>query len=66
MTEYAMAKTAGETLCADLMREDLGLRILVSRLPRVLTDQTATVAQAQNADPLAVMLPLIREMQNKR
>lgn len=59
LTEYSMAKMAGELLCADMMEHVPGLRILISRLPRVLTDQTNTVAQVENADPLTVLLPLI-------
>jgi NAD(P)-dependent dehydrogenase (short-subunit alcohol dehydrogenase family)/acyl dehydratase len=59
-TEYSMAKMAGELLCADLMEHVPGLRVLVGRLPRVLTDQTNTVAQVENADPLTVLLPVIR------
>jgi NAD(P)-dependent dehydrogenase (short-subunit alcohol dehydrogenase family) len=64
LTEYAMAKAAGELLCTDMMRQIAGLSILVARLPRVLTDQTAIIAQAETADPLAVMLPIIRQMHN--
>jgi hypothetical protein len=45
------------------MGQIAGLKIVVERLPRVLTDQTATVAQVETADPLAVMLPLIRALQ---
>jgi NAD(P)-dependent dehydrogenase (short-subunit alcohol dehydrogenase family) len=60
LTEYSMAKMAGELLCADLMEHVPGLRVLVRRLPRVLTDQTNTVAQVENADPLTVLLPVIR------
>jgi hypothetical protein len=63
MTEYGMAKIAGETLCADLMRDTPGLTILVSRLPRVLTDQTTTVALIDAADPCQVLLPLVRQVQ---
>jgi len=59
LTEYSMAKMAGEVLCADMMEHVPGLRVLISRLPRVLTDQTNTVAQVENADPLTVLLPLI-------
>ncbi len=62
MTEYAMAKSAGEVLCTDLGQEMNGLRILVNRLPRILTDQTATVAHAESADAIDVMLPVIRAM----
>lgn len=63
LTEYAMAKVAGEIICADLVRSLPGLRILVDRLPRTLTDQTATVAQVENAQPLDVLLPLIFQLQ---
>jgi hypothetical protein len=28
-----------------------------------LTDQTATIARAKNADPVEIMLPLIRQLQ---
>lgn len=60
MVEYSMAKLAGEMLCAEMMQTMPGLSILISRLPRVLTDQTATVTPVANADPLEVMPPLIR------
>ena len=60
MLEYAMAKSAGEMLC-DEMRSS-GWKIVKARLPRLLTDQTATVAQVETADPVEIMLPLIREM----
>lgn len=64
MTEYSMAKSAGELLCADLNRSDSGIRVSVSRLPRLLTDQTATISPVKNADPLEVMLPIIRQVQS--
>jgi NAD(P)-dependent dehydrogenase (short-subunit alcohol dehydrogenase family) len=63
MTEYSMAKSAGEMLCADMNRSQFGIHVVVSRLPRLLTDQTATVAPVKNADPLEVMLPIIRNVQ---
>jgi NAD(P)-dependent dehydrogenase (short-subunit alcohol dehydrogenase family) len=59
MTEYAMAKAAGEVLAKDLA-EALGIRIATPRIPRVLTDQTATVLPIQVADAVDVMLPLLR------
>jgi hypothetical protein len=59
MTEYAMVKAAAEILCADLMAAT-GLSIAVPRIPRVLTDQTATVPPVETQDPVAVMLPLLR------
>jgi hypothetical protein len=63
MTEYAMAKAAGEILAADLTAHLPAARIVSFRLPRLPTDQTATVVQAETADPVAVMLPIIREVQ---
>ena len=62
MTEYAMAKAAGEVLCADLARFRRGLRILVRRLPRVETDQTSTILPASSAGAVEVMLPVVRDM----
>jgi acyl dehydratase len=60
MTEYSMVKMAGELLCADMNRSHRDLRIHVKRLPRVLTDQTASVTPIETADPVAIMLPAIR------
>ena len=60
MLEYAMAKSAGEMLC-DGMRAS-GWKVVSARLPRLLTDQTATVAQVETADPVEIMLPFIRAM----
>jgi hypothetical protein len=62
LTEYSMAKMAGKILSADLNRFYPRLRIRIERLPRVLTDQTASVTQAEAADPVSIMLPLIRKV----
>ena len=66
MVEYSMAKAAGEMLCADLNRFQKGMRVVVNRLPRILTDQTATVATVASRDPVEVMLPIVREMHAAR
>jgi hypothetical protein len=63
MTEYAMAKAAGEILCADLNASLSPLHINVKRLPRLPTDQTASIIAVKTADPLETMLPIIREVQ---
>jgi acyl dehydratase/NADP-dependent 3-hydroxy acid dehydrogenase YdfG len=63
LAEYAKAKVEGEKLCAAIMGQVAGLKIVVGRLPRVLTDQTATIAQVENADPLTTMLPFIHTLQ---
>ena len=60
MSEYSMAKAAGEMLCADLLRTIPGISIDTPRLPRIETDQTATVPPVAAASALEVMLPLLR------
>jgi hypothetical protein len=62
LTEYAMAKAAGEVLCADMEEQLRGLRVLVRRLPRMPTDQTGSLLPGENADPVAIMLPIVRLM----
>lgn len=65
MTEYAMAKAAGEVLCKDMTSAMPGLQIKMARLPRLLTDQTATATALQTEDPIQVLLPLVREMSER-
>jgi len=60
LAEYAMAKAAGEVLCSEMQRKWPSLHISVPRLPRILTDQTASVPPTPAQDPVAVMLPLLR------
>lgn len=60
--EYVMAKTAGETLAATLPRTIPNLRTMIERLPRVKTDQTATIFPVPAAPPGALMLPIIRRL----
>lgn len=60
--EYVMAKTAGETLAAAMARTIPNLRTVVERLPRVKTDQTATIFPVPAALPSALMLPIIQQM----
>ena len=64
MTEYTMAKSAGETLCADMNAFMPSLRVIVKRLPRLLTDQTASNTAAEATSPIDTMLPIIREVQS--
>ena len=65
MTEYSMAKAAGEMLCADMNRFERNVRVVVARLPRVATDQTATLVTVPAADAVETMLPIVREMQER-
>lgn len=63
MTEYAMAKAAGESLCADINAQLAPTRVTVKRLPRLPTDQTGSLSPVKLDDPLAVMLSVVREAQ---
>jgi hypothetical protein len=63
MTEYAMAKAAGEQMCRDMNQFLPNLHVLTSRLPRLLTDQTAGIMPEKEIDPASVLLPIVREMQ---
>ena len=57
-----MAKAAGEQLCDDMRRDFPGVSVLVERLPRILTDQTATVTEVASESAVDVMLPIVRRM----
>ena len=63
MTEYSMSKLAAELMCADMAGHLQAIRVLVKRLPRLLTDQTATVSAFDTVDAMTVMLPIVREVQ---
>ena len=49
MTEYAMAKAAAEVLADDLNRTLRRVRIVHTRLPRLATDQTASLLKVRPA-----------------
>lgn len=63
LAEYTAAKAAGEQLCHHLNRFSPQVRVLVQRLPRLLTDQTATATAVDTADAVAVLSPIIQAMQ---
>ncbi len=62
MAEYAMAKAAGEQLCADMNLYLPGVRVFVPRLPKLPTDQTAGVLPERETDALEALLPVLRTM----
>lgn len=64
-TAYAMAKGAGEILCREIERYVSDVHVVCRRLPRLATDQTATMRAADYADPLATMVPIVMEMHDK-
>jgi hypothetical protein len=63
MTEYAMAKSAREALCADINRFMPGVQVVVHRLPRLPTDQTTSILPTKSDSSLDIILPNIREIQ---
>lgn len=63
LTEYAMAKAAGEVLCADLSRLLKGVRAHIRRLPRLQTDQTASVQPVETGSAIDEMLAAIWSVQ---
>ena len=62
LTEYIAAKAAGEALAAALPPALPGTQMLVRRLPRISTDQTASIVPQHALDPVDAMLPIVREM----
>jgi NADP-dependent 3-hydroxy acid dehydrogenase YdfG len=63
MSEYAMAKAAGEVLISDLNASSSKVQIVSSRLPRMGSDQTNTIpVSVGEADSIAIMLSTIRSM----
>ncbi|OFW06426.1 MAG: hypothetical protein A3I61_19940 [Acidobacteria bacterium RIFCSPLOWO2_02_FULL_68_18] len=60
MGEYVVAKAAGEALAVVLEKRFRGLHVFRPRLPRMATDQTATQLPVRAADPLPVMVDVLR------
>jgi acyl dehydratase len=62
--EYIAAKAAGEVMCQHLAKHIPGLGMLVRRLPRMPTDQTAGLIRLATAEPLPLMLRIAYDMQS--
>ena len=58
-----MAKIAGEALATHLNQFMPNIAVVSRRLPRILTDQTATVGVASADSALDVILPIVYEVQ---
>ena len=61
-SEYCAAKAAGEALCQHLERTLQGTRVCSVRLPRMCTDQTASLLPSSREDPLETMLHTVRAL----
>ncbi len=64
LPEYADAKAMGEQRCAEMEKKMHGLKIVVARLPRTATRQTATFLKVKSEAAETIMLPLIRRVQS--
>jgi NAD(P)-dependent dehydrogenase (short-subunit alcohol dehydrogenase family) len=62
LTEYLAAKAAGEALCRSMAETMPDVRIVVRRMGRVVTDQTASLVATRAVEPVAAMLPIVREI----
>ncbi len=62
--EFAAAKMAGETLCSFLEKNDQEMTIYRPRLPRIATDQTASVVPVANQDPVPIMIKHLRSFRD--
>ncbi|WP_257285051.1 SDR family NAD(P)-dependent oxidoreductase [Endozoicomonas sp. SESOKO1] len=60
LAEYSVAKAAGETVCRFLSKNKKSLRISTPRLPKMTTDQTASLMKKDQLDPVPVMLNALR------
>ena len=61
MGEYAAAKAAGEMAARFLAAADPNLAIRIERLPRLPTDQTASLLAVDAADPVSLLLDILAE-----
>ena len=64
--EYVAAKTAGEALCRHFQSRFPSTSFHAVRLPRLHTDQTASISPQPVEDPLEAMLREIRRLEGAR
>lgn len=65
MTEYAMAKSAAEILSHDLNDALKNVNIVCGRLPRLATDQTASIKGLDTESNIDVLLAVVRQMNSR-
>ena len=64
MVEYAAAKAEGEALCAEMGRRHADLVIDAERLPRLATDQTASMLDGDAADPAEALARTVARVES--
>ena len=62
LAEYSMAKAAGEMLCRILANKHTKLSIAIERFPRLATAQTNSIVRTMTADPVNILLPVLRQL----
>lgn len=62
MGEYAAAKAAGEVYCHYMAANDRRLKFHIARLPRMQTDQTASLLPQDYADSLNILLGSLKKL----
>jgi hypothetical protein len=62
MGEYMAAKSAAEAVCRFLQKAHPAIRFHCPRLPRLATDQTATLIRTDLPDPTPTLLAVLREL----
>lgn len=65
MGEYSAAKAAGESVCQFLQKAHPEIRFQCPRLPRLATDQTATLIRTDLPDPTPILLAQLRQLRIK-
>lgn len=62
--EYAVAKMAGEMVCTFLEKTNREMTMYRPRLPRMATDQTASLLPVSNEDPVPIMREHLRSFRD--
>tara|TARA_B100001093_G_C26860251_1_gene1029769 strand:+ start:1685 stop:3103 length:1419 start_codon:yes stop_codon:yes gene_type:complete len=61
-SEYASSKAAGEMYCKHLEKINPSMKIYISRLPRLETDQTSSIVPIETKDKVQEILKIIKEI----
>jgi acyl dehydratase len=60
--EYTAAKAAGEVACHEAIQRYRKMKLFAPRLPRLMTDQTASLRDSDDEDPAAAIASLLMEI----
>jgi hypothetical protein len=60
--EYRLSKLSGEGLCRSLQQKNKTQTFVISRLPRLASDQTATIQGGENENTIKVFCEILNQM----